>query len=247
MATTTNYAWDTPDDTDLVKDGAAAIRTLGSSIDTTTKALNPQTTTGAIAYRSATSNVNTSLPIGTAGQVLQVNSGATAPEWATFAGGGMTVIASGTLSGSTVNITSIPGTYGDLKLYIKNFDPSNDGEYCNLRFNGDTGSNYRGNAITTSAAQTVTTTQLNIGGGVNGGDDTVTTGLSVITIHDYANSTTVKNGTSFEMSPDKTTPTSFDLKTQHLCYKATTAITEFNLFPSAGTFSGGTYTLYGVK
>ena len=50
MATTTNYGWDTPDDTDLVKDGAAAIRTLGSSVDTTTKNLNPQTTTGALAY-----------------------------------------------------------------------------------------------------------------------------------------------------------------------------------------------------
>ena len=34
MATTTNFGWDTPDDTDLVKDGALAIRTLGSSIDT---------------------------------------------------------------------------------------------------------------------------------------------------------------------------------------------------------------------
>ena len=35
MATTTNYSWTTPDDTDLVKDGASAIRTLGSAIDTT--------------------------------------------------------------------------------------------------------------------------------------------------------------------------------------------------------------------
>jgi len=85
MATTTNYGWETPDDTDLVKDGAAAIRTLGSSVDTTTKNLNPQTTTGAIAYRSATANVNTALPIGTANQVLRVNSGGTAPEWATTA------------------------------------------------------------------------------------------------------------------------------------------------------------------
>jgi hypothetical protein len=34
MATTTNFGWQTPDDTDLVKDGAAAIRTLGQSIDT---------------------------------------------------------------------------------------------------------------------------------------------------------------------------------------------------------------------
>jgi len=51
MATTTNYAWETPDDTDLVKDGASAIRTLGSSIDSTvfsglTKAtINSQTGT----------------------------------------------------------------------------------------------------------------------------------------------------------------------------------------------------------
>jgi len=34
MATTTNNGWETPDDTDLVKDGALAIRTLGSDIDT---------------------------------------------------------------------------------------------------------------------------------------------------------------------------------------------------------------------
>jgi hypothetical protein len=85
MATTTNYGWTTPDDTALVKDGAAAIRTLGSSIDTTTKNLNPETTLGDIAYRSSTANVKTRLGLGTAGQVLRVNSGGTAPEWATTA------------------------------------------------------------------------------------------------------------------------------------------------------------------
>jgi hypothetical protein len=83
MATTTNYSWTTPDDTALVKDGAAAIRTLGSSVDTTVKNLNPETTTGAISYRGATANQKVALPIGTAGQVLKVNSGATAPEWGT--------------------------------------------------------------------------------------------------------------------------------------------------------------------
>ena len=83
MASTTNYSWSTPDDTSLVKDGASAIRTLGSSIDTTTKNLNPETTLGDLAYRSSTANVKTRLALGTAGQVLKVNSGATAPEWAT--------------------------------------------------------------------------------------------------------------------------------------------------------------------
>lgn len=33
MATTTNYGWTTPDDTAYVKDGASAIRSLGSAVD----------------------------------------------------------------------------------------------------------------------------------------------------------------------------------------------------------------------
>jgi hypothetical protein len=85
MATTTNYSWETPDDTDLVKDGAAAIRTLGSSIDTTTKALNPSTTLGDIEYRSSTANTNTRLGIGSTGNVLTVTGGV--PVWAAPAGG----------------------------------------------------------------------------------------------------------------------------------------------------------------
>jgi hypothetical protein len=84
MATTTNYGWTTPDDTALVKDGAAAIRTLGSSVDTTTKALNPSTTLGDIEYRSSTANTNTRLGIGSTGQVLTVAAGV--PSWAAPAG-----------------------------------------------------------------------------------------------------------------------------------------------------------------
>ena len=90
MATTTNYGWTTPDDTALVKDGASAIRTLGSSVDTTTKALNPSTTLGDIEYRSSTANTNTRLGIGTTGQVLSVSGGV--PAWATATSGGLTLI-----------------------------------------------------------------------------------------------------------------------------------------------------------
>jgi hypothetical protein len=80
MATTTNYGWDTPDDTDLVKDGAAAIRTLGSSADTTVKNLNPGTTAGDVDYYTS-GTAKARIAIGTAGQVLKVNAGGTAPEW----------------------------------------------------------------------------------------------------------------------------------------------------------------------
>jgi len=106
MPTTTNYSWTTPADTDLVKDGASAIRTLGTAIDTTTKNLNPETTLGDISYRSSTANTNTRLALGTAGQVLRVNSGATAPEWATlsstFVGCTLSTTAGQSISNSTI-------------------------------------------------------------------------------------------------------------------------------------------------
>lgn len=44
MPTTTNFGWTTPADTDLVKDGAAAIRTLGNGIDTSLLDLKGGTT-----------------------------------------------------------------------------------------------------------------------------------------------------------------------------------------------------------
>jgi len=119
MPTTSNFGWTTPADTDLVKDGAAAIRTLGNGIDTSlvdlkggttgqvlSKASNTDldfswvaqddsnaiqnallTTTGDTIYASAASTP-ARLGLGTAGQVLTVNSGATAPEWKTPASGG---------------------------------------------------------------------------------------------------------------------------------------------------------------
>ena len=84
MATTTNYGWSTPDDTALVSQGAAAIRTLGSSADTTVKALSPGTTAGDVDYYTS-STAKARLGIGTTGQVLSVSGGV--PAWANPAGG----------------------------------------------------------------------------------------------------------------------------------------------------------------
>lgn len=46
MATTTNFGWTTPDDTDLVKNGASAIRSLGSSVDSALGQLTLNAQTG---------------------------------------------------------------------------------------------------------------------------------------------------------------------------------------------------------
>ena len=54
MANTTNFNWETPDDTDLVKDGAAAIRTLAGAIDTSLVDLKGGTTGQVLAKNSNT-------------------------------------------------------------------------------------------------------------------------------------------------------------------------------------------------
>jgi hypothetical protein len=142
MATTTNYGWTTPDDTALVKDGAAAIRTLGSSVDTTTKALNPSTTLGDIEYRSSTANTNTRLGIGTTGQVLTVSGGV--PAWGSSPASTSSIaqIATGSLSGTSVTISGL-SSYDKLFLRITQGSTSGNGnQLLRTRINNNSGSNY---------------------------------------------------------------------------------------------------------
>jgi len=54
MPTTTNFGWTTPADTDLVKDGALAIRTLGNGIDTSFLDLKGGTTGQVLSKASGT-------------------------------------------------------------------------------------------------------------------------------------------------------------------------------------------------
>ena len=54
MPTTTNFGWTTPADTDLVKDGASAIRTLGNNIDASLLDLKGGTTGQILAKNSNT-------------------------------------------------------------------------------------------------------------------------------------------------------------------------------------------------
>jgi hypothetical protein len=99
------------------------------------------TTAGDLLYGTAADTM-ARLGIGTAGQVLKVNSGATAPEWGSASGGGgMTLLETLTLSGSSTTSSSIAGTYKHLLLVFKNIYAST-GTDMTLRFNGDSGTNY---------------------------------------------------------------------------------------------------------
>jgi hypothetical protein len=248
MATTTNYAWETPDDTDLVKDGAAAIRTLGSSVDTTTKALNPSTTLGDIEYRSATANTNTRLGIGTSGQVLAVSGGV--PAWATpAAGGGITQLATTTLSGTSVTFNSINQTYKELRLVLSGCtNTAGAGWIASLQLNGVTTSTYAYSAIQ-AASSSVSASAANYTAirmaGANPSANSSTYNLTV-TIPNYA----FAGGHSLtwqaynDIGGDN--PSVFGVGGN---LANTAAITSITFFDSYGnrTFNGGTLTLFGVN
>ena len=150
MATTTNYGWTTPDDTALVKDGASAIRTLGSSIDSTLKTqIDAQisdsllTTKGDLIAATGASTP-ARLAVGTNGQVLTADSTAsTGVAWATASSGGMTLISETTASAlSSLSLSSIPQTYKALMLVWSGiYHSTTFGEFV-VRLNNNSGSNY---------------------------------------------------------------------------------------------------------
>jgi len=74
MANTTNFNWETPDDTDLVKDGAAAIRTLGNSIDTSFVDLKGGTT-GQILSKASNSDLDYTWIANDQGDITEVQAG----------------------------------------------------------------------------------------------------------------------------------------------------------------------------
>ena len=125
-----------PTNTDLVKDLPADFDIFGQAVDDRIKALNPETTAGDISYRASTANAKSRLAIGTAGQVLTVNSGATAPEWANAAGGGKlkqlveaTTTTYFSFSGTSYNdvtgmTASITPTANNSKILILVYTPS---------------------------------------------------------------------------------------------------------------------------
>ena len=100
---TTNYGFVLPTSTDLVTDLPADFDVALQGVDTRLKALQPGTTTGDLAYSSATANTNTRLGIGSTGNVLTVAGGV--PTWAAPAGGAKPTFQA-FKSGSTQNLSA---------------------------------------------------------------------------------------------------------------------------------------------
>ena len=113
------------------------------------------TTAGDIIYRNAT--VPARLGIGTAGQILKVNSGATAPEWGTPSAGGMSFISRTTFSNvASKTIDSLfSSSYYNYVVVIENISAATaaDDLHMQLRYSTTTvTADYNGNTMTTDRA-----------------------------------------------------------------------------------------------
>lgn len=274
MATTTpNFGWSVPTSTDLVKDGATAIETLGDSIDaslvdlkggTTNQVLaknsntdmdfkwvadaagmtNPMTTTGDTIY-SSSGSTPARLGIGTAGQVLTVNSGATAPEWQAAPTGGMTLISTTTLGSTSTTISSIPSTYKDLQLIFRNVTSGTANIAMQFQFNSDTGSNYVYSTANGSNAGLTAYYGWDFGTYPLAGSSPY---VGSMTIFDYANTATSigKIATSNFTVQNTATP---NYRNQVVVgtYLTASAISSVTIKTFASGTIGGSVLLYGVK
>ena len=160
--------------------------------------------------------------------------------------GSMTLLSTTTLSGSAVNLTSIPQTYKNLQLVIQNFLPSGDGQYANMRFNNDSNTRYA-RAVASTGLDVVSTFGAAFFYAASSNDNATANGISIIDIFDYRNTATWKFAHMRSVGNDLSTPTSASFSGTFNAYNQTGAITQINLFPNSGTFTSGTVLLYGVN
>jgi hypothetical protein len=200
------------------------------------------TTTGDIMYASSASNP-ARLGIGSSAQVLTVAAGV--PSWATPSSGSMTSIASGSLSGASVSLTSIVGTYKDLKLLM--IAPTATANFnIQIRINNITSSTQHtakfsssSTAVTRDVNQPeirITPDTLALAGGNYFFD---------IQFNNYASTNHYKNFT-FSGIGNTNTPTDFVIFGV-AGVETTAAITSLQMVAESTTFTGGTYILYGVN
>lgn len=232
-----------PTASDLVTDLPADFAVFGQPVDTQMKAnadaatQKATLTTKGDIYAATAASTPARLAVGANDTVLTADStAATGLKWATVASGGMTLLSTTSLTGTSVTVSSIPSGYQDLRIVISGVTNDTTNPTLQMQFNGQTGSVY---SIGTSGSTqlNVSTTQLRTGG----------KNTSAITVFDYTSllpkaimhTSATRNGADTQIVGNGSIQSAFE---------TTVAITSLTLFcNSSENITAGTIKIYGVK
>jgi len=192
-------------------------------------------------------NTPARLAVGTNGQTLVADSStATGLKWATASSGGMTTLASGSLSGSSLSLTSISGSYKNLRVVL--YGATFSGSITSGNATVNSLSDYSYYRVNASGGTTASDTGDSVGGFYSFYNTMIAAqvgSIYVLDITEYANTTAYKpmRWTNYHLAgasvPNNYSNTGFA--------KTLSAVTSVNLSISGGTWTAGTYVLYGIN
>jgi len=161
--------------------------------------------------------------------------------------GSMTSIASGSLSGSALTLSSISASYKDLRLILRDYNPSAGGDLLPRVNAGTDYTVLRTYTTDTSGSSISSATNLAadylfvMGDSFTSGDNN---NVLMLDIYDYADTTSNK---LFRAMNKYKKPTPVQFVASQGTINTSSAINAITITLSSGTFSGGTYILYGVN
>jgi hypothetical protein len=181
------------------------------------------------------------LAVGANDTVLTADStAATGLKWATAAAGGMTLLSTTTLTGSSVTVSSISGSYTNLFILFNALWPTTNGSRFRFRLNGSTSTyNYNYQPSGDDFFSFPVSTPSN---GTNG-----KLGSAALLINNYANTTTWKQYAMQQTSTQQADDNNWVGGSKDTeAWTSINAINSITIFTSSGNING-TMLIYGVK